>query len=112
MKDRVIQPLPINPTIPQFLAFHIRRSGLTQREVARACGFLRPNIVSMIQSGETRLPLERLGAMARVLDVDPAALFSAWMATHYGDTWRELSPQLSWPTPTVGPAEVSQAIQG
>ena len=31
--------------------------------------FLRPNIVSMIKPGATRLPPERLGAMARVLDV-------------------------------------------
>jgi hypothetical protein len=58
MNQRVIQPLPSNPTIPQFLAFHIKRSGLKQRKVARTCGFLRPNIVSMIKSGETRLPLE------------------------------------------------------
>jgi len=101
MKHRVIQPLPTNPTIPQFLAFHIKRSGLKQREVARACGFLRPNIVSMIKSGETRLPLERLGAMARILDVDPAALFSVWMATYYGDTWRELGPLVGWPLPSA-----------
>jgi transcriptional regulator with XRE-family HTH domain len=111
MNQRVIQPFPTNPTIPQFLAFHIRRSGLTQREVAQACGFLRPNIVSMIKTGGVRLPLERLGAMARVLDVDPAALFVVWMATYYGDTWRELSPLLSWPALSAGPAEVSQAIR-
>jgi len=97
MKHRVIQPLPTNSTIPQFLDFHIKRSGLKQREVARACGFLRPNIVSMIKSRETRLPLERLGAMARVLDVDAADLFSVWMTTYYADTWRELGPLVWWP---------------
>jgi hypothetical protein len=59
MKQRIIQPLPTNPTIPQFLAFHIRRSGLKQHEVVRASGILRQNIVSMIKSGETRLSLER-----------------------------------------------------
>jgi predicted XRE-type DNA-binding protein len=59
MKQRIIQPLATNPTILQFLAFHIRRSGLMQREVAPASGILRQNIASMIKSGETRLSLER-----------------------------------------------------
>jgi len=102
MRKRVIQPLSANPTLPEILAFHIAQSGLTQREIARSCGFRRPNIVSMIKTGATRLPLERLGTMARVLEVDPLILFRAWMTTYYADTWRELTPL--WDRASTEPA--------
>src|SRR6266496_1299395 len=105
MKLKRIHALPANPSLPQFLAFHIAKSGLTQREIAQACGFLRPNIVSMIKKGHTRLPLERLGAMARVLEVDPHALFLVWMMTYYGETWRELAPLVHWAGASAGKPE-------
>lgn len=46
----------------------------TQREIAAAAGFNKPNIISMLKTGETQLPLERVLALARALDVDPVHL--------------------------------------
>ena len=86
-KPKTLSPLPTNPDVHQFLAHHIDRSDLTHREIARACGFGRPNMVSMIKTGDCRLPLERLGAMADTLHVDPFALFKLWMKSYYPETW-------------------------
>ena len=94
-RSRTLAPKRENPTLQEFLAYHIDRSALTQREIANACGYLRPNIVSMIKQGETRLPLERLGAMADVLGVSARTLFDLWMKTHYAETWRVLEKQMS-----------------
>lgn len=63
---------------------------MTHREIALVCGFGRPNMVSMIKTGDTRLPLERLGAMADALKIDPFQLFKLWMKTYYPDTWDTL----------------------
>jgi transcriptional regulator with XRE-family HTH domain len=47
----------------------------TQAEIAAEAGFVNPNMLSMVKSGATRLPLDRVPALASSLDVDPARLF-------------------------------------
>lgn len=50
------------------------RSIRSQAEIASAAGFTSVNMLSLIKSGSTRLPLDRVPALARALDVDPARL--------------------------------------
>jgi hypothetical protein len=47
----------------------------SQREIAAEVGYERPNIISMIKKGDTALPLDKVPAFARALDVDPKHLF-------------------------------------
>ena len=95
MKTSKVAPaLGKTPSLEQFLAHYIDRSGLTQREIATACGFKRPNMVSMMKTGSTRLPLERLGRLADVLGVNPFVLYKLWMRTYYPETWDLLWPYL------------------
>lgn len=60
----------------------------TQREIAAEAGFARPNIISMFKSGESKVPLDRIPALARALDADPAHLFRLAAI----DVWPELAP--------------------
>ncbi|MEQ8600149.1 MAG: helix-turn-helix transcriptional regulator [Devosia sp.] len=46
----------------------------SQAEIAGEAGFTNPNMISMIKSGATRIPLDRVPALAKSLDVDPARL--------------------------------------
>jgi len=46
-----------------------------QVEIATEAGFVNTNMLSMIKSGKTRLPLDRVPALARALDCDPKFLF-------------------------------------
>ena len=91
-KTRRYPSLPKHPSVRQVLSHHIILSGLTNREIAAACGLGAVNMVTMIKRGHSRLPLERLGAMARTLKIDPYDLFCRWMAEYYADTWKELAP--------------------
>lgn len=47
---------------------------LTQREIAQRLGYRCVNFVSMMKTGAARVPLEKLPALAEILDVDPAHL--------------------------------------
>jgi transcriptional regulator with XRE-family HTH domain len=47
----------------------------TQAQVAREAGFPHPNMLSMIRHGKSRLPLERIPALAEALEIDAALLF-------------------------------------
>ncbi len=49
----------------------------TQREIAAEIGYDKPNVLSMYKRGEAKVPLERLPAIARALDIDIALLFRA-----------------------------------
>lgn len=51
----------------------IEACDLTQREIADRVGFRHANILSMIKSGETRVPLNRIPALAQTLGMDGRA---------------------------------------
>ena len=59
------------------------RSTKSQAEIANETGFINPNMLSIIKSGGTRLPLDRVPALAEALDVDPARLLllEQWMGS-------------------------------
>lgn len=57
-----------------------------QRDIARELGYAKPNIVSMFKIGDTKLPLDKVPAMAKALDCDPAELFRISMEQY----WPEL----------------------
>ncbi|MHA6731249.1 XRE family transcriptional regulator [Devosia sp. A369] len=46
----------------------------SQLEIASEAGFTSTNMMSLIKSGSTRLPLDRVPALAKALNVDPARL--------------------------------------
>ena len=46
----------------------------SQRDIALEMGYDKPNVLSMIKRGETKLPLDRVQALALAMDVDPAHL--------------------------------------
>jgi transcriptional regulator with XRE-family HTH domain len=50
------------------------RATKSQAELASQAGFTSTNMMSLIKSGNTRLPLDRAPALAEALKVDPARL--------------------------------------
>ncbi|MGR3271531.1 XRE family transcriptional regulator [Thalassococcus profundi] len=63
----------------RLIAEAIDTSGKTQREIANEIGFERPNVVSMLKSGEMRMPVERIPAFSRATGIDPHLLTRAAM---------------------------------
>jgi len=47
----------------------------TQTEIAMEAGFKQPTMLANIKGGTSRLPLDRVPALAKALDCDPARLF-------------------------------------
>jgi hypothetical protein len=46
----------------------------SQRQVAQEAGFKALNIVNMMKNGVSKLPIDRVPAMAKALEVDPSVL--------------------------------------
>lgn len=52
----------------------------SQRQIAAEIGFDMPNALSMYKRGESKVPLARLPAFARALDIDLGMLFRSGLA--------------------------------
>jgi transcriptional regulator with XRE-family HTH domain len=79
--------------IAQFLRRRIAElaSKKSQREIATEVGYDKPNMVSMIKNGESRLPFEKIPAFARSLEVDLAYLFRLSLEQHWPDFYKSIS---------------------
>ena len=60
----------------------VKQSRYTQKEIAKMCGFKTPNIISMIKQGITKVPIEKIPALAKALGVDRAEFFTLVMKTY------------------------------
>ena len=58
----------------------------TQAEIAEEAGFVNPNMVTMIKKGATKLPVDRVPALAKALDCDPALLLRLALEQSEGST--------------------------
>lgn len=74
------------PTVAQFIAAKIKESGKSQIEIAQACGWPKPNFVTMLKKGDSKLPLDKIGPMAKVLEVQPVYLYWLVMQEYYPET--------------------------
>ena len=79
-------------TVAEFLTFHIERSYRTQKEIALDIGYTKANIITMFKQGLTRLPLDKIGIVAEVLEIDPGVLFNKVLKEYMPDTLTALKP--------------------
>lgn len=79
-----------NPSVAEFVAQKIEASAKSQAQIAKEVGYDRPNVVSMIKSGNCKLPVGKIGAFAKALEVDPAFLFRLVMLEYSPETWRAI----------------------
>ena len=62
------------------------RPAKTQAEIATQAGFINVNMLAMIKAGSNRLPIDRVPALAKALDVDPAYLLLLALEQQIGST--------------------------
>ena len=65
----------------------IAHSGLTQCEIARLAGFKKPNMLTMMKQGRTKVPIPRIPALARACGVEPLPLLDSAMHEYMPDVW-------------------------
>jgi transcriptional regulator with XRE-family HTH domain len=82
-----------NSALARFLERRIDelRGLKSQREIATAAGFKRPNVLSMFKTGETLVPVDRIPALAKALNVDAVHL----LRLRFQDPSSELGPVIA-----------------
>lgn len=79
-------------TIAQFITNRIKVIDKSQKDIAREAGFQKPNMITMIKQGRTRLPLDKIGPMAVALEMDPVQLLKMWLKEYQPMTWKMIAP--------------------
>ena len=77
-------------SVAQYITSMIAASGKPQHQIAIDCDWPKPNMVSMIKSGATKVPLDRVGLLAISLGIDPRDLLRRCLAEYIPDTLRAL----------------------
>jgi hypothetical protein len=75
-------------SVADFLNQQIEFCGRTQIQISEICGFQRPQMVSMMKTGRTRVPLDKMRVLARAVGADPLE-FSKLVLGEY-------NPDLLW----------------
>ena len=70
----------------------IRIVGKKQLEIAEEAGFENPNVITMIKQGKTKLPLGKVGLVAKALKIDPIYLLKICIEEYQPETWEAIRP--------------------
>ena len=90
----------------------LRDEGVRQADIAERAGFTSPNIITMIKQGRTKLPIGRVSAIAKALEVDAVYLFNLTMAEYEPDTWRDIQAVYASPLiPTLAERRLLEALR-
>ncbi len=88
--------MTFSPTA-QMLAKAIDESGLTQRNIADRVGFKHPNMIAMMKQGLTRVPLDRIPALAQAVGLDQTKFLLVAIEEYHQGVYEVLSDTLGLP---------------
>jgi len=69
----------------KLLTVAINDSELSQANIADKLGYARPNMVTMIKQGHSRLPFDKLEKMAELVNLDPKHLLETALEEYEPD---------------------------
>ncbi len=65
--------------------------GKNQRQIAVEIGYEKPNMISMFKRGETKVPLDKIPALAKALNVDAAFMFKLAVQQYWPDMGKAIA---------------------
>lgn len=74
-------------TVAEYITEQIRLCGKTQKEIAALIGYDKPQMISMIKQGTLKLPVSKVGPLAKALEVNPAYLLRLVLSEYMPETW-------------------------
>lgn len=88
--------MDFSPTA-QMLAKAIKDSGLTQRDLADRVGFKHPNILTMMEQGLIKVPLDRVPALSQALGLDQTRFLLVAIEEYHTGVYEVLCDTLGLP---------------
>lgn len=77
-------------TVAELIQSAMMTSGKTQREIAEEVGYTKPNVISMMKFGQTKVPISKIPLLAKALGVDPVHFLRVAMIEYHSEVWNTL----------------------
>jgi hypothetical protein len=74
--------------VTTYITNAINVSSKPQYQIAKEAGFPKPNVLSMIKAGQTRVPLARVKSLAVALDLDARDLLQRCVQEYHPEIWQ------------------------
>lgn len=74
-------------SVKEYIEQQLAISEKSQKQVAAEIGYDKPNVITMIKQGLTKLPINKVGPLARSLNVDPVYLLRLVMSEYHPESW-------------------------
>ncbi len=88
-------PAPAPMPVHEYIEKQLYLSGKSQREVADALGYKNQNIISVFKNGKSKVPVNKVGALATVLGIDKKFFLHMVMNEYMPDVWKSMMEILS-----------------
>lgn len=102
-----------NMTVANFIRQQIAICGKTQKTISTECGYQNPNIITMFKNGATKLPFNKISAMARALNTDPRYLLRLVVSEYDPEVWavivQIMGPSVSYTDDEAALIELARA---
>lgn len=98
-------------TVAEYITAQIALSGKDQVQIAQECGFNKPNVITMIKQGKTKVPLERIGPIAKSLGVDPVYLMKMVIGEYMPTLLQAIEAILDGPVLSINEMEFIEVIR-
>lgn len=75
----------------EFVRIALEQCDKTHREIAREVGIATPNVISMMKTGDIKVPINRIPALAKAMGVDAYAFTEIAMREYHPELWQMLT---------------------
>ena len=74
--------------VAEFLDNAINKSTKSQLQIAKESGFPKPNMITMIKQGRTKMPITKVILLANSLDIEPKVLLKICFEEYQPGNWQ------------------------
>ena len=92
--------------VPTLIAARQATLGLRDEDIAQALGFTNPKIVAMLKAGTIKLPVNKVAAAAKVLQVDQYHLLRTLLVETAPQLWESIE-EITAPVGALAAGEVN-----
>lgn len=98
-------------TVAAFIARQINLCGKSQVQIAQECGFDKPNVITMIKQGRTKVPIGKIGRMAKALEIDPVFFLKMCLQEYNPDMMDAITTIIGTPVVTRNEYEIIEVVR-
>ena len=97
--------------VAEFISWQINLCGKSQVQIAQEVGFDKPNVITMIKQGKTKVPINKIASMAKSLEVDPVYFLKLCIEEYMPDMMEVITTITGQPTISSNELEFIEIIR-